>query len=407
MSNDAFGPGPVSEWDDLRTFGLAVSVPVAGPLSLTVLYDSYTWRAASAAGASRIDELSAQLDGTLLDATAGGVRFLCSGAVGLGIDGNLEGMALQLGVHESSGISRPVPASYDAYSTPSCDVSAGIKAEYEGWPLAAPSAFAWVQKMMPGSLRVDLGVELGADGADTSIRGVAYWRYSSVESLSPTLDAAARFANGPVIAMTGACGFLSTSVEVNLLSGVSDGSFGIRFGGSHEAGAGAPLPLALEVSAETGCVALGRRFLVPLFGTGVRAYVGAIAGWWGSPADATTALRYSEYSTGIEGRIPIPMGSLEAELACSVGPVVTFITVQPIGEARSCIADLCARIGARIEPALRIGFVDTSTEGSTRHMGLGASLAWTPRVTVLPFAACTACAERETTVRIFAFSESR
>jgi hypothetical protein len=37
MNNDAFGPGPVNEWDDLRTFGLSASIPVAGQLGIAVL----------------------------------------------------------------------------------------------------------------------------------------------------------------------------------------------------------------------------------------------------------------------------------------------------------------------------------------------------------------------------------
>ena len=53
VSNDAMGPGPVDEWDDLQTYGFGLTVAVMDPLALATEYQSFTWRSDSPSTASR------------------------------------------------------------------------------------------------------------------------------------------------------------------------------------------------------------------------------------------------------------------------------------------------------------------------------------------------------------------
>ena len=102
------------------------------------------------------------------------------------------------------------------------------------------------------------------------------------------------------------------------------------------------------------------------------------------------------------------MGKLEGELGCALETVADLITVQPLGTERSSVQDRCLMLAVRLEPAVRIGFVDRSSPGRIRKTGLGVALAVEPPAwTVLPFVSSTAVGNNALALSLFAFGEIR
>jgi hypothetical protein len=225
---------------------------------------------------------------------------------------------------------------------------------------------------------------------------------------SPTLAAIASEMSGLVFGMDVEASYLTSSWWYNLERGVSGGSIGVRVPFAAPGEAVEPIPISIEVSSEVSSFSPGRRMLLPVFGSALRAFLGTGVGWWSAAQGPPGGIRYAEYSAGLEGRLAVPFGPLEGEVACGLGPLLAVLSEHALEVERSRVLDRSARLALRIEPALRIGFVEHLPGGWERVTGLGASLAidafaWP----FLPFAGSASAADRTFHVRIFAFGESR
>jgi hypothetical protein len=195
-------------------------------------------------------------------------------------------------------------------------------------------------------------------------------------------------------------------MEFNLSEGVSSGAVGFRVEPRTSQHAEHGIPIALELHSDFVRCATGYRVLFPLRDPRVRICAGATFGWWGPPEPSATGLRSSRYYAGIEGRLMIPLGRLEAEAACSVEPVATVITLHPLGMERSHVQDRSVLVGVRFEPVLRMGFVEKLPGGRIRKSGLGIGLAAEPKATVLvPFDSPPPASDRALSLRLFLFGE--
>jgi hypothetical protein len=407
VSNDAMGPGPVDEWDDLCSFGIDLLVGLKNSLALSTEYQSFTWRSDSPTTASRIDSINIALGGKILETAARGLRFASRGSLGVSLFGEFGGVVLQEGFHGTVGLARPLPVSYDPYSWAALALSLSADASLANGSVR-PGLFASVDGDIPGSWRLEGGVQadIGAPGSGLAAR--ALYRYESASGLSPTQDAVSRYATGMVVRLDIEASYLTGSMAVNLLQGVSSGAIGFRIGSGHVLDTESGIPIALEISIDFARAATGYRMLFPLFGPAVRICAGARFGWWDLPESSTTGLRSSEYNVGIEARLTLPIGQLEGELACAMEPVATIITAQPLGMERSHVQDRTVLLGVRFEPIVRLGFVEPRRGGRVRKTGLGAALALQPPPAVLlPFSAWPPVSNRTLALRVFAFGEIR
>ena len=130
-------------------------------------------------------------------------------------------------------------------------------------------------------------------------------------------------------------------------------------------------------------------------------------GWWWAASSGQTGLRDAEYTAGLEGRMSIPLGLFEAEIALGAGPLASIVTMQNTGVERSSILDTAALVGLRLEPILRLN-MEWRTEGGRRlRWGLGTALSVdAPSWCVLPFKYSQAVITRALKVRVFLCSET-
>lgn len=407
VSNDAMGPGPVDEWDDLRSFRVGLTIALKAPLVLSTEYQSFTWRSDSPSSAARIDSVNVLLGSTLFDSSAWGLRFLSRGSLGASLVGELGGAILQEGFHGTVGLARPLPTSYDAYSCAALALSVSAEAALENGRVR-PAIFGSVDGDLPGSWRLQAGARADIGGPGCGAAAWALYRYESPSGVSPTLDAVSRFATGAVVGLAAEASYLTSSMELNLSEGVSNGAIGFRIGTHHGREAVNGIPIALEIHNDFVRFVTGYRMLFPLFGPSVRILAGATIGWWNLPGSSATGLRSSEYTAGLEGRLTVPLGRLEGEIACALAPVAIVITVQPLSMERSRVQDCSVLLGMRFEPAVRIGFVEPLGGGRIRKTGLGTALALEPPAWALrSFSSWPAASNRALALRIFAFGEIR
>lgn len=406
MSNDIFGPGPVAEWDDLHTFGMEMDAHVSGMLGLALSYDALTWRSDSPTTSSRIDSVRAQVTLALFDARYDSLRVVGNGAIGGTVYGDLGGIVLQEGVHGELGFARPVPVHYDPVSSAALAASLFAAASLEGWAVR-PALFAMLDTESPGPWRFQTGVRMETGAPGSRIGAGAFYRYESGAGFSPTLDAVSRLQTGLVFDIECTTSFLTSQMEMNILTGVSDGAFGIRIAGA-SADERNLSAMTLEITSNLRTVAPGRRVLVPLRGPALRGYASALVGWWDPPGSGTTRHRFADYSGGIEGRLMGSIGDLEWELACAAGPSLSVLTLQPLGGQRSRIIDTLILLSARLEPAVRLGLVEKREGGRLRKTGIGVSLVLlSPGLTLRPYSSGAAAENRFVSFMVSAFSEVR
>jgi hypothetical protein len=370
VRNDAFGPGPVSEWDDLRTFGIELTTPILGPLAAEANYDSLTWRAENAVNAARID-VARLLVGWRLPSMALRPFFLDTTLeAGVEVVGDLGGLLLQEGHHSNVAISRPFPEVYDAFSTitPAAAVSVQLGWEGDIWHVALMTA---VEGELGVGARAGAGIRLsvGSDrsGFAATLRALA----DPMRGVSSTLDQVSAHDSGVIWGFDCAAGRVRTSAELNLSTGVSNGGYGLQFdlGGR----SGAAFSGAVEVSCPVTSVSPAQRVLIPAGASWFRFYASQGGGWWNLPESAASAFRFSDYGTGVEGRFMAILGSIEAEAALAAGPFLSVVTEQTQGEPRSSVVGAGWVAGLRLEPALRIGILEADGDGPVLKSGVGVS----------------------------------
>jgi hypothetical protein len=404
VTNDDFGFVPVNEWDDLRTTGFGVSFSLGESFEIQAGYDILTWRD----GATRIDAASALVAIDGLDAREGKFRFFLSPAAGVSIFGDLGGLLLQQSVHGKIGVERPVPELYDSYRGAALAVSVVSGLSVEKWPAFVPETFGGIEGYVPGTWRAEAGAGAKVRGRAVDIAARISYRYQTEAGLSATLDAVSRSDRGVLIAVDCNVGHLTSSAEHNLSRGVSNGSFGIRMGPPWTATWDRELAAALEYSLDAGPLVLGRRVLVPVGDERLRAFVGAAMGWWHSPTSSANGCRFCDYCAGVEGRVLIPMGTLEAELGCALGPGFSVVTTQPIRAGSSEIVDSALLLNARIEPTIRLGLVERDDASRSAITGIGATLSLSsPPWVMVPFISSSLIDRGPVALKVFAFSEAR
>jgi hypothetical protein len=398
--NDAFGPGPVSEWDDLDTYGLDFSSPLAGPLRIDAGFDSLTWRGATMTESTRIDTLRLLIGGKLLRDSFAGFHLDATAQGGIEVAGDLSGRSLQEGVHGNLGIVRPVPQTYDSFGAiaPAAALSAQLGWEREIWRIAL---LASVEGELGIGARCGAGLRFSAGSEESGLSVTLRTLYDPVRGISPTLDQVSARQNGAIVGFACAAGHLRTSLERNISQGVASGGYGVQF----DLGPTSPaaLPVAVEVSCNLSSLSPGQRVYMAVRDPRIRWYASQAGGWWTPPgAGGATCLRFSDYGAGVEGRLLAPVGTLEIEAAVAAGPFLTAVTEQPACASRSSIVGTGWIAGLRLEPALRIGVLERSV--GKRTMKSGAGMAVSLDASLFRSAATSGQAG---IVKVFVFSETR
>jgi hypothetical protein len=399
MHNDAFGPGPVSEWDDLRTFGFDVHSPLAASLDVDASYDSLTWRGAAAAEATRLDTLKVLLTARLPRISLAGAYAEATFAGGLELAGNLGGRLMQQGLHGNIGISRPVPQTYDSFSSlaPAAAASAEIGWESGTWRLAALAA---VEGEAGIGTSAGAGLRLSAGAEKSGLTMILRSQVETTQGVSPTLDRVSANDSGVIVGTECAAGRLRTSLQYNLSRGVSEGAYGVQLG--RGPGLAEGLPLALEIGSRLNTVSPGQRVFLPAAGPHLRLYASQASGWWNVLNGGATCERFSDYGAGVEGRILAALGKLELEAGMAVGPYITAVTEQSALVQRSSALSTAWMAGLRVKPVLRIGVLEGG--GEMRVLKTGAGLGCSLDAALTPGSASQA---HWVTVEIFIFSETR
>jgi hypothetical protein len=402
IANDALGPGPVGEWDDLRTFALGLYARLDEGLYLETAYESFTWRGATPSEASRIDALRALLRWKPPGIAAGPLRLEPLLAVGVELLGNLGSALLQEAFHSHVGITRPVPESYDSLATlaPAAGLWARLCWEHGLW---RAGLLAGLSGEVPVGFRTGAGVQLAAASGGTGVQATLRYLLDPVRGVSATLDRVSASESGLVVRVDCSAGHLRSSLQHNLSTGVSYGGIGVQLGGLDGGASPGPtpaLPLALELFSPLTLLAQGQKLLVPVLGPLVRVFVSQAGGWRAEPSAGATALRFAEYGLGVEGRLLLGLGGLEAQTACGLGPVLTVVTTHTLGEERSTILDSSLLVGLRVAPLLRVGVLQRTAGGRRVVSGVGVALQLDVPLWGSPSAELTA-------VRVLLFSEGR
>lgn len=398
IRNDALGPGPVDEWDDLRTFGFGFRIRLNSLLGVEVDYETLTWRGASPLEASRLDTFQALLGWGPPGLSIGPLRLEAALACGAQLFGNLGSALLQERYHRSVGISRPAPDSYDplAVLAPAGALSARLRWERGLWRAAL---LAGLSTEPPVGFRCGAGLRLAAGTGGSTAALTLRCLVDPVRRGSPTLARVAASDSGVVLGLDCAAGHLTSSLEHNLSTGVSNGEIGLQFGRAAE-GPSRGFPLALEVSSPVTTPAPGQKVLVPVFGPLVRLSVSQAGGWWRQVSTGSTALRFADYGLGLDGRVLLDLGWLEAQAACGLGPYLTVITRHTLGEERSTVLDSSFLAGLRFEPLLRAGFPEKKHGPRRLISGVGVAAELNVPFWRSPFANMAA-------VKLLLFSEER
>jgi hypothetical protein len=368
--DDAFGPGPVAEWDDLRTFGFEVSTPAAGSFGIDARYDSLTWRADAPAGASRIDTLTLLLGGPLPRLTFGQGFAEVTLEAGAMLAGNLGGMTLQKGFHGNIGIERPFPVIYDDYGSLvlAGSLEAQLGWEQGVWKLALAASGEGEAGV---GARGGAGLVAQAGSGPGSLRATLRAQGNGTRGVSPTLDQVAAHDSGLVVGLDAGAGRLRTSMTYNISSGISGGSWGLSFGRGTDASFA--LPFAIELGSRVDTLSPGQRILFPLSDPRIRFYVSQESGWQTRPDAGGTCTRFSDFGTGVEGRLFAALGWLEVEAAVSAGPYLTAVSVQSATEQRSSATSTALAAGVRLAPVLRIGVIEDRWAGAAGYRGVGSA----------------------------------
>jgi len=406
VSNDTFGPGPVQEWDDLRTFGGELVFGMAGGTSLAANFDAFTWRSGSALTGSRLDRLEIELSSLALDERVGALGFVAWASAGVVSYGAFGGLQMQERLHDGVGISRAVPERYDSYRSVGLTsaISAMVSLGDTGDPL--PSVFAQAEDELPGPWMVEAGAGVRAVRGATQSEGWLVYRIRSAFQGSVVADEVSKWMSGPAAIWSVHVGALQGSVEMDPLNGTSLGTFGVRVNGA-DGVQRASNPMALEIFSEVSVLSPGRRVLFPLLGQWLRGLVSTAFGWWDASAPGNAGLRNAEYVAGFEGRAVMHLGIFEAEAACAFGPFFSLVTLQTLQEQRSIILDRTALLGLRLEPTLRLGLEQGELEGHLTRHGVGASLRIdSPTWSVVPFATQPTARDRTFKITVFVYAEA-
>ncbi|HUI72320.1 MAG TPA: hypothetical protein VL354_17495, partial [Spirochaetia bacterium] len=242
MTNDSFGPGPVTEWDDLDSFGLRFTIPVAG-VRLLAAASGLTNRTDSGETANRIDEASL---GVSFPAFAKAPVWL---SLGLGLDatGNLGGLLIQEGIHSGTGVERQVPTAYSG--SMSVAPLAFFKLLFVSDAPFSPYLITAGRTsfLNRGSLLAVTGFRYSRPGALLALGGG--WRAAGGAGPT-TIVAVDSSETGPYIGLELRVGLLALSFEGMPSLDRSNGSLGIALGQAPSS-EGSP-PLSLDLGLTTG-----------------------------------------------------------------------------------------------------------------------------------------------------------
>lgn len=404
VSNDAFGPGPVQEWDDLRTFGGELSARLDSHRAIDIRFDALTYRSSTPETGSRIDRIEVRVRDALLWIRSNLVSLISTAAIGIISYGDFEGLAMQERLHDGAGISRPAPLEYDPERRLGLSGSLALQAALAVPGPFIPSLVAVMTGELPGAWEGEAGGEVSVGGIGSQFAVWAAYRYRSA-GVSPAADEVSRSMCGPVVGLSVSAGVLTSSLEVDTLAGATLGTFGVRIDQEGRDLHRGP-PLALEIFSNVPVLSPGRRVLFPLSGRDLRGYVESSFGWWGTAGTQDIGFRNAEYGAGLEGRLSFSLGMFEAELGCGGGPFASIITLQPTTVERSWILDTTLLLGLRLQPTLRLGFETRTHDGSRTRTGIGVPLCFdTPFLPIRAFASSSAPTNQMFKFRAFLYSE--
>jgi len=351
MTNDSFGPGPVSDWDDLDSFGLRFSAPM-GQVRLMAAMSGLTDRTETESSASRLDEVSLGAAYALLPRAP--VRL----SLGAGVDatGNFGGLFIQTGFHSGTDVARAVPTAYSGGLSVSPLASFKLllssDAEISSYLVTAGRA-----SLPPrGSVIAVGGIRYARAGALLALG--AGWRFAG-GAAPGTLMAVGNEETGPYIGLETRVGLLALAFEYSPAYQKSNGSLGIALGSpvSAEDSSEALPPLNLDLGFVIGNSVAQSVRLAAIFHGGRKeiheeAYLEFSQGYFASPVDETTATMFCEYSLG--GAICMPFADGSARVEVGAGPFVSLEQLSTNTLVRSDTLGHRGTFGLAAETGIRV-----------------------------------------------------
>ena len=347
MTNDSFGPGPVTEWDDLDSFGLRFSAP-AGPVRILAAMSGLTDRTDTESLATRLDEMSLGAAFSLLQQSPVRLSF----GVGVDATGNFGGQFIQGYFHSGTDVARPVPTAYSGgfslLPLVSFKMLLSSDAELSPYLVTSGRASLWAR----GSLMAVAGLRYARPGALLALGGG--WRLAEGSAPS-TLLAVDNEESGPYIGLETRVGVLALAFEYSPLYLKSNGSLGFALGAP--ASTGASPPLSLDLGFILGNSVAQRVRLAALLHGGRKeiheeAYLAFSQGYFSSPVDVTTATMFSEYSVG--GAVGVPFADGSGRFELGAGPFVSLEELSTDTLVRSQALGHRGTFGLAAEAGLRV-----------------------------------------------------
>lgn len=405
FSNDCFGPGPVSEWDDLDSYALALSLPLGPGLELGASYSGITDRGASADEGSRTDRMAAFLAWQGHPLYLGPVAVVPGCGGGLIALGDFGGMAIQEGWHSGNGILRPVPGTYDAGRLAALGglelgfIDAEGRGPEAGIALDADSAADWVARAFLGYT---------ARRGDSLLSARATWAEAGSHSSPDAFGTLLERERGLMVSAHASIGLLSAGIAAWPFADLTNGWIGLNFRARRDDSPGQPsasprLCVGFDLS---GAASQYFRLEVALHDIAPMASLGAFAGfgngWMLREASGSAAPRNSDYSIGPFIRFGRKEGGSAVAVEAGLGPVLrlSFQDLRSLGAERSGILGerKLLLLDLEADARLRLELADLPP------FGLGLGFRWTAVSAILSeggegFAEAPAIA-----LRIFAYS---
>ena len=364
FENDTFGFPAVSEWDDLRSFGLVTAVDIF-PIGFEARYYSYTRRQAGEYPGLRDDELQAMVTYSwdLPANRLAEIRFgVSAGAIAIG---DLNGLELQKMFHgEISKVERAVP---ETYATSSARLESTVKC---GLDFRSKILFFNISGYLSGQLDGfgryggNVSLLLSANEQLPTLQiGILASKVLNSENIGVVFAAVQEAENGLWLFDTFASDIFEYRCFFNPVSGISNGSVSVRFGKSDKRKGDSPR--AIEVGCPLGHNAYQARYRVhpdsrkseKRKSAQIAFFLDRSSGWSSEPS-ATIAYnrgeRFFSILAGIDLAVPLSFRVLEPFACAGAGMRIDSTHDQPPGRATlldvSVEPSVMFELGARILP---------------------------------------------------------
>lgn len=362
FENDTFGFPAVSEWDDLRSFGLVTAVDIF-PIGFEARYYTYTRRQAGEYPGLRDDELQAMATYSwdLPANRLAEIRFgISAGAIAVG---DLNGLELQKMFHgKISKVERAVP---ETYASSSVRLESTVKC---GLDFRSKILFFNISGYLSGQLD-----GFGRFGGNASLLlsaneqlptlqiGILASKVLNSENIGVVFAAIQDAENGLWLFDTFASDIFEYRCLFNPISGISNGSVSVRFGKSNKKMGGSPR--AIEVGCPLGHNAYQTRYRVHPDSrksggsTSITFFIDRSSGWSSEPSATfadNRAERFFSILAGIDLAVPFSFRILEPFACAGAGMRIDSTHDQPPGRATlldvSVEPSVTFELGARILP---------------------------------------------------------